>query len=69
MQLTVGAAGFGTLYWAFYGKENQESREPKQALGRLARREKDPVDQWAALERERQETSGRVWGISRRKQD
>ena len=62
LQLTAGAAGFGALYWSLYGKPDNDKGRLQQGLGSNKQQDKQ-AEQWAELDRERQETSGKVWGL------
>ena len=62
LQLSAGAAAFGALYWSLYAKPDNDKGRLQQELGSDKQQGKQ-AEQWAALGRERQETSGKVWGL------
>ena len=62
LQLSAGAAAFGALYWSLYGKSDNNKGRLQQELGSNKQQGKQE-EQWAALDLERQETSGKVWGL------
>lgn len=72
MQLTVGAAGLGGLYWSFYGKKDSEvlkaaiETPPEDAAEWRASSVGSTHSSLADFERERSNTTAKLWNLDQR---
>ena len=60
VQLAAGGTAFSALYYSLYGRQLSDTSIDK---GSLTEKEKNSAKQWAALERETQNTTAQAWGL------